>query len=477
GFIYCRFNGDVNSRAISITLYNDTSPWMHVAATYDGVNTKMYINGVLENSAPYTTAIVNSANSLFIANDPSTTGRLFQGFIDEVRLWNVVRSEVDIRANMTKKLIGNESGLVGYWRFNETSGTLMSDETVNNNDGTLTASGGGEHTWSGAALGDASAYDYTGSAGTFSANLDHPAAGDDITATTTTGTGIQVYRVDDNSVRTLSNIPIGWASVDPLRYWGVKVIGSSATYDVVYNYAGHPNLGTIADLRLAKRANIADDNWVDAVATPGTDILSLTGQTGTEYALGSISSPLPVELSSFSASILKNGVKLKWRTETEVSNYGFEILRSVLDDNWDVLGFVEGHGNSNSPKDYSFTDDNLTQGKYSYRLKQIDTDGSFNYSKTIEVEFGSADKFELSQNYPNPFNPVTTIRFSIPHSSNVKLTVFNILGEQVAELVNGFREAGVHKINFDASEFNSGLYLYKLESNGLIQTRKMLLVK
>jgi hypothetical protein len=199
---------------------------------------------------------------------------------------------------------------------------------------------------------------------------------------------------------------------------------------------------------------------------------------------------LPVELSSFSAIVFDNEVKLNWRTETEVSNYGFEILRdhtstplSVTD--WDVLGFVEGYGNSNSPKEYSFIDDltltpNLNH-TLRYRLKQIDTDGKFEYSKVIEVDLGSPQKFELSQNYPNPFNPSTTISFSLPESGNVKLTVYSIIGEQVAELVNGFKEAGVHTINFGAESalggLNSGLYIYRIETNGVVQSRKMTLLK
>jgi hypothetical protein len=205
------------------------------------------------------------------------------------------------------------------------------------------------------------------------------------------------------------------------------------------------------------------------------------------------SSPLPVELSSFSAIVLENAIKLNWRTETEVSNYGFEIQRAegnfefrnspegMDPQNFEMIGFVEGHGNSNSPKEYSFTDDltltpNLTHTLY-YRLKQIDTDGKFEYSKVIEVDLGSPKKFELSQNYPNPFNPTTTISFSLPQSGNVKLTVYNLLGEQVAELVNGFKEAGIHTINFNAENFNSGLYIYKIEANGIVQSKKMTLVK
>ena len=191
--------------------------------------------------------------------------------------------------------------------------------------------------------------------------------------------------------------------------------------------------------------------------------------------------PLPVELSSFSASIIGSSVKLNWKTETEVNNYGFEVERASLSASpirvWEKIGFVNGNGNSNSPKNYSYEDKNVTAGKYSYRLKQIDNDGQFEYSKAIEVDLGAPNKFELSQNYPNPFNPTTTIKFSLPEAGNVKLTLFNILGQEVKTLVNESKESGVHTINFNASELNSGIYIYKLESGSFTQTRKMTLVK
>lgn len=188
-------------------------------------------------------------------------------------------------------------------------------------------------------------------------------------------------------------------------------------------------------------------------------------------------SPLPVELSSFFASIVDEGIKLNWRTETEVNNYGFEVLRQAQDDNWELLGFVEGNGNSNSPKEYTFVDENVASGIYSYRLKQIDNDGQFEYSKVIEVSIGAPLNFELSQNYPNPFNPNTTIKFNLSNAGVIKLTVFDLLGQEVETLINEEREAGIHTINFNASELNSGVYVYKLEADGLVQMRKMVLVK
>jgi hypothetical protein len=195
-------------------------------------------------------------------------------------------------------------------------------------------------------------------------------------------------------------------------------------------------------------------------------------------------SPNPVELSSFSAVILENGIKLKWRTETEINNYGFEIERVLSDSQnliWKKIEFVDGHGNSNSPKDYSFSDMNLTVGKYYYRLKQIDTDGKFEYSKVIEIDLGAVMNYELSQNYPNPFNPTTTIRFSVTESSSINLSIYNSLGEKIEELVNEVKEPGVHTVEFNAEsatrQLASGTYIYRLQANDFLQIKKMILLK
>jgi hypothetical protein len=288
GWVYCRFNGLDASRAWSTTPYPTDGTWLHVAATYDGVSTKIYVNGVQEASTAYTAPIVNSANPLYIANDPSTTAKLFQGSVDEVRLWNIVRSEADIKATMTRKLMGNESGLVGYWRFDEVSGTTMKDETSNQNYGSMTGMDPAtDHIWSGAALGDASAYDYL-SAGGYSATLSH-VNGDALTATTTSGTitGLQVYRADDNAMRTGSTGLAGY-SLDPSRFWGVRAIGTATpTYTLVYNYSGNPSIVTEAGLKLVKRNAINVAAWTDASATLDmtANTLTVTGATGTEYAL------------------------------------------------------------------------------------------------------------------------------------------------------------------------------------------------
>ena len=196
----------------------------------------------------------------------------------------------------------------------------------------------------------------------------------------------------------------------------------------------------------------------------------------------SLDVPLPVELSSFTALVNQNVVNLKWQTATEVNNYGFEIQRKVGSiesgvGSWEKVGFVKGNGNSNSPKDYNFTDKNLTGGpKFSYRLKQLDNDGTFTYSDKVEVEV-TPKQFTLYQNYPNPFNPSTNIKFDLPEAVKVKINIYNILGENVATLLNETMEAGFHQITFNGSALSSGTYIYRIEAGNFVQTKKMLLMK
>jgi hypothetical protein len=190
--------------------------------------------------------------------------------------------------------------------------------------------------------------------------------------------------------------------------------------------------------------------------------------------------PLPVELTSFSASIKNKAVNLAWQTATEVNNYGFEIERSVISgqlSEWEKIGFVEGNGNSNSPKYYNFTDNTATPGKYAYRLKQIDSDGSYEYSNEIKVDLGIPAEFLLQQNYPNPFNPATIISYQIPVSGKVSLRVFDMLGREVATLVNEVQEAGMYDVSFDGKSFASGAYFYRFQSGDFVKINKMILMK
>jgi len=185
----------------------------------------------------------------------------------------------------------------------------------------------------------------------------------------------------------------------------------------------------------------------------------------------------PVELVSFHAAVLNNDVHLKWTTETEINNSGFEIQRKKANEDWENIGFIEGYGSTTEEHNYSLVDKNILAGHYQYRLKQIDYDGSFEYFGVVDINISQPTKFSLEQNYPNPFNPSTTIKYSIPESGNIKLIVFNSLGEEVKVLKDEFEEAGTYKINFNASELSSGIYFYKIISGNFTSVKKMALLK
>ena len=185
---------------------------------------------------------------------------------------------------------------------------------------------------------------------------------------------------------------------------------------------------------------------------------------------------IPVELTSFKAAVIGNVVNISWTTATERNNLGFEIEKSSGNNVWNKIGFVNGNGTTVQPQSYSFTD-RVVPGTFSYRLKQVDFDGQFEYSSIIQVNVGNPETFSLNQNYPNPFNPTTNISFSIPQSGFVKLSVFNLLGQEVARLVDGTMQAGFHNVTFKAENLNTGVYIYKLEANDLVQTKKMTLLK
>lgn len=188
---------------------------------------------------------------------------------------------------------------------------------------------------------------------------------------------------------------------------------------------------------------------------------------------------LPVELNSFVSVIHGNDVTLNWSTSSEENNERFDIERSISNSqDWSKVGSVQGSGNSSVPVSYSFNDRGLSSGSYSYRLKQVDFNGNYEYHNlNSEVNIGLPVKFELSQNYPNPFNPSTHIDFQIPNDGNVKLSIFDNSGKLVSVLSDGFRAAGYYTINFNATNLSSGIYFYRLESQNFSQVKKMSLIK
>jgi hypothetical protein len=358
GFIGADFED--NSGGINHPVWGVTTlaigTWYHIAATYDEQTWRLYLNGVLDKTLTLSSAFTPQSEShqhaalatgLQSSGNTAPASGYFSGMIDEVRIWDVARTQAELFANKDLPISIPTPNLIGRWGLNEGSALFVNDASGRGTEGSII--GGGT-------------------------------------------------------------------------------------------------------------------SWIENPMS------------------------LPVELSSFSAKLNSGTVTLNWRTETEVNNYGFEVERKTQDvrsERWEKIGFVDGYGNTNSPKEYSFIDKSPTGGRQlSYRLKQIDNDGSYEYSNIVEVEFVPTE-FALYQNYPNPFNPTTTIKYSIPSvtlrqaQSDIIVTiiVYDVLGNEIATLVNEEKPAGYYETEFNATGIASGMYIYRMQAGTFVRIKKMMILK
>ena len=216
---------------------------------------------------------------------------------------------------------------------------------------------------------------------------------------------------------------------------------------------------------------------IDPSAGTSTEI-STFGQfeTITGFSINALCN-VPVELSSFTGSVNGTSVVLSWTTATETNNQGFSVERLSGNSSWQQIGFVPGFGTTTKEHSYSFNDNNLEDGTYSYRLIQKDFDGTMDYSDVVNVAVSSPSQFALNQNYPNPFNPSTKISYSLPEQSFVSIKIYNVTGEEVASLVNGVQTEGQHQVVFNAKNLSSGIYIAKMTAGSFSSTIKMNLLK
>ena len=212
------------------------------------------------------------------------------------------------------------------------------------------------------------------------------------------------------------------------------------------------------------------------------------GQQLTGSNIFTVDAPLPIQLASFTGRFVgASSIRLDWHTISEINNYGFEIQKTLHEsgDFQSIAGvFIPGHGTTTIPQYYGFVDSIVPSRAVYYRLKQIDLDGTINFSDPILVSITTdvaqtqlPKEFSLGQNYPNPFNPTTIINYGLPVASNVSLEVFNTLGQRVAQLVDGREEAGYYVATLDASRLSSGLYFYTIKAGEFIASRKLMLLK
>ncbi len=302
----------------------------------------------------------------------------------------------------------------------------------------------------------------------------------------------------------VDNVMLTWLEVltPPLPPSLLKAKAGTEEQKVTLNWNNGSSPDPVNGYRIQRKTGLPTDQSIyETIAEPGVNdftyndlnvnlneiytyrIATISGPPGSisdwgNEATAYVPAATPVELISFTASVSKNGAVLNWSTATETNNRGFEIERSTDKAEWSRVGFVGGRGTTTEPQHYSYTD-NLPGASlvtYYYRLKQVDFNGAYKYSSTVEAEFGPSE-FTLSQNYPNPFNPTTSISYQLPVNSFVSLKVYDVLGNEVSTLVNEQKAAGEYSAVFNASALGSGVYFYVLKAGNFLQSRKMMLVK
>jgi hypothetical protein len=423
--------------AAGVTPFNSISAgvWTHIAYVFDGSGSsnlerlKIYINGI-EQTLTYagtipSTLSSNSSNFVFGSTSDLTTD-FFNGTLDEVRIWTTARTEADILNNKNCELVGNESGLFGYYDFNQgTAGgsnsgtTTLTDLTSNGNNGTL------------------GNFALTGSTSNWVAN------------TITPPPALSVTIVSDDA----DNSIVSGTSV---TFTATPTNGGSTPF---YQWKKNGvNVGTDSDTYTD--AALVDN---DVITVEMTNEITCAAVAISSDITMTVSPVLPVELTSFTATVQDNQTNLlQWQTATEENNEGFEVERSAEGSNWEKLGFVQGQGTTLETQNYTFVDEEPTRGINYYRLKQMDFDGQFEYSNIRSVVFGSSDD-KIMAIYPNPVQNELTISEGVG-----MITIFNALGQPIRQLNN---DETLTIIN--TTDLPKGIYILQVQkTNGAIITQQ-----
>jgi photosystem II stability/assembly factor-like uncharacterized protein len=278
-------------------------------------------------------------------------------------------------------------------------------------------------------------------------------------------------------------------TVDGGDTWQNVPSGTGFDVDKLF-YLNENNIWAVGYNGIILKSSDAGQSW-DFITSPNfrnlTSIFFIDNYYGWVFGengtiLHTINGGIPVELISFTAEFFEGKVELNWSTATETNNSGFEIHKKESgvrsqDSEWNNIGFVSGHGTTTETQHYSFTDNDVKRGKYQYKLKQIDYDGTFEHSQIVEIEIPVVNEFSLSQNYPNPFNPTTSLQYAIGNRQFVTLKVYDLLGREVATLINEEKSAGEYEVEFNGVSLPSGIYFYQLKAGPFVEARKMILLK
>jgi hypothetical protein len=454
--------------------------YTHVAATFDGTTVKMYMNGAITLMATVTSSTIISNNfDVFIGNHNQGTST-FSGSIDELKIWDVARTEDEIRMNMHKRL-GNQPSvnLVAYYRFDEGSGTFATDASGNCNAGifgtTVPSWTVGTYPLGTPAVATQTVF--------FDGPVTFTGTGTTISYNSFTG-GDTVYMHKFNMVQQgvspVTN-PGGVTAAYP-AYWLLYRYGngtfSTASSSIKFDLGNGLSSGVVVnDLKLFSRANTSTAGWTQVNASASAvsfsnqsvDFSLSTPLFNGQLMIGANNNPLPVTMMSFTGSASRADAILRWITSSEQNNRGFAVERSYDGKRFTEIGFVRGAGNSNRTNTYSYADKNIfaTQRIAYYRLKQVDLNGDYSYSNVILVNVNQAARAEVAV-YPNPVQKELNIELESATASTAKITVTDISGKMVKELIVNLEE-GFNKHTISGlADLRSGVYIINIESNGVV---------
>jgi len=483
GYLYASIYDDDEGDPVTITTTDlvRSNQWYHVALTMhrdgdDYSNGTFYVNG--NSAGTYNNVYYNDYDYSFVLGYDGND--YFQGQIDELQIREKVLTAQEIRAGMHTTLNGFPEKVLGYWQFNEGTGTTASQlinsqkfylQDVSWVTSSIPVGTGSTTTTTGVTTGEQT----VGNAKlNMSDGFDNPV---DVVVSEVTA--------EPNSW------PAGYSSSVGGKYFVIELFGEPGTFsvDLTLNF-GEGVLDELVDanpqsLKLYKRSSTSTGAWTDlggaSSADHQTGIVTWTGITSFSQFLPVFDvSTLPVELSSFAICHTNGMVNLSWSTASESNNAGWEIEQRVTigqeRSSFKTVGFVAGKGTTTEVQAYSFSISAVKANLVEFRLKQIDTDGKTSYSQILSVDLKPAE-FALEQNYPNPFNPSTTIQYSVAKESKVFLTLYNALGQKVKTLVQESQPAGFYSVQLTASDLSSGMYFYVLEAGSFKSVKKLTLLK
>lgn len=480
---------------------NISGKWTHVAYSFNGTEPlKLYVNGVHIGTI-YNMGTAYEGNTDFHigAKLNNSMDSFFTGQMDELRIWDVGRTQEELKANMCKKLNpADESHLIAYYDFDQTPNSTILYDRKFGGDGTLTNMDAA-NAWikSGVLIGDlasvlqSTASTLLGSAGqSCNVTITSTPNASNFLNLSTSSSGFGPVTVADVGVW-----PAGIVKRADI-IWSINAIGS-VTANLVFDYSQIGGISNPDQIRLIKRPD-AGSEWIDASAdfihnTTDRTFTKLNNSSFSEYGIGSQvgDNSLPVEMTSFKARYDNNRVILNWVTESEIENQGFIVERRHNEnENWERRASFQnapeltGQGTKSAKTTYQWVDNCVKNDlTYSYRLLDVDYSGVCQVSGITSINLAECNKqlipteFALLPVYPNPFNPQTTITFHLPKDEHMVLTVYNISGQRVATLLDGLKTAGAYHINWEPQALASGVYFIRIQAGRFVSIKKCILMR